>query len=507
MITPVPPRPSPVRRGRLVAAAGAVVAVLLAGCAGGGAAPGVEEAPPAGAVGVQMFQWNWPSIARECTEFLGPNGYDYVLTSPPQEHVIGPEWWTAYQPVSYRIESRLGSREEFAAMVTTCSDAGVAVIADAVINHMTGQDSPGVGWAGSEYEHYSYPGLYEEDDFQHCGLAGGDDIANYGDAAQVQTCELLNLADLDTGSAKVRDAIVAYLEDLLSLGVAGFRIDAAKHIAPEDVEAITSRLPDGTVIWQEVIRGGGEPVQPEQYVDAGDVFEFSYGDVLAGIPLSSLGRFADLATGQTPGLLPDASAVVFVDNHDTERSGRHLSHESGARYALANVLMLAAPYGLPVVYSGYAFDRLDGYDAGPAQDAEGAVLDATCPPAPGRDADLADADWVCQHRWPEIAPMVAFREVAGDAELTHWWDEGGAVAFGREDRAFVAVNGAADPLSRTFATGLAPGAYCDVQSGALVDGACSGAEVTVAQDGSVEATVPGQGALALHVGARPASAG
>lgn len=499
--------PARVRPSRRSAVGALLAAVLLfvAACTTGPEEP--EE--PAGAVGVQLFMWTWPSIARECTETLGPLGYDYVLTSPPQEHVVGPEWWTAYKPVSYQVTSRLGTREQLEEMVTTCADAGVRVIADAVVNHMTSaqDEARGPGWAGTEYTHYSYPGLYTEDDFHHCGLTPNDDIADYDDAAQVQTCELLDLADLDTGKESVRDAIVAYLEDLLSLGVAGFRIDAAKHIAPEDVEAITSRLPDGTVIWQEVIRGGGEPVQPEQYVDAGDVFEFSYGDVLAGIPLSSLGRFADLATGQTPGLLPDASAVVFVDNHDTERSGRHLSHESGARYALANVLMLAAPYGLPVVYSGYAFDRLDGYDAGPAQDAEGAVLDATCPPAPGRDADLADADWVCQHRWPEIAPMVAFREVAGDAELTHWWDEGGAVAFGREDRAFVVVNGAADPLTRTFATGLAPGAYCDVQSGALVDGACSGAEVTVAQDGSVEATVPGQGALALHVGARPASAG
>ena len=53
---------------------------------------------------------------------------------------MGEEWWTAYQPVSYRVESRLGTREQYAAMVQTCHDAGVDVWADAVINHMTGQD-------------------------------------------------------------------------------------------------------------------------------------------------------------------------------------------------------------------------------------------------------------------------------------------------------------------------------------------------------------------------------
>jgi len=27
---------------------------------------------------VQMFEWNWDSIAQECTNFLGPQGYGYV---------------------------------------------------------------------------------------------------------------------------------------------------------------------------------------------------------------------------------------------------------------------------------------------------------------------------------------------------------------------------------------------------------------------------------------------
>ncbi len=47
------------------------------------------------------------------------------------------------------------------------------------------------------------------------------DIENYSDQQQVQECELVNLADLDTGSEKVRDTIAAYLNDLTDLGVAG----------------------------------------------------------------------------------------------------------------------------------------------------------------------------------------------------------------------------------------------------------------------------------------------
>lgn len=96
---------------------------------------------------VHMFEWTWDSIAAECTEFLGPAGYGYVqgkhlirlretnghelfsAASPAQEHVQGPQWWTDYQPVSYNLTSKRGNRQQFANMIKTCHTAGVKVIA------------------------------------------------------------------------------------------------------------------------------------------------------------------------------------------------------------------------------------------------------------------------------------------------------------------------------------------------------------------------------------------
>lgn len=83
---------------------------------------------------LNMFQWSWTSIAEECTSTIGPAGFGYVQVSPPQEEIQGTEWWTSYQPVSYKIEGKLGTRAEFKNMVDTCNAAGVEVIADAVIN-------------------------------------------------------------------------------------------------------------------------------------------------------------------------------------------------------------------------------------------------------------------------------------------------------------------------------------------------------------------------------------
>lgn len=496
-------------------AAAAVLAALLAACSGGASdgkvpseqppassgAPATTAAPDEGplpGVGIQLFQWTWDSIALECTETLGPAGIDWVLTSPPQEHILGEAWWTSYQPVSHRVDSRLGSREQFADMVSTCGSAGVGIVADAVVNHMTGQERPGTGWAGSSYEHYEYPGLFSDadGDFHHCDAPNGD-IQDYKDAAQVQGCELVNLADLATGTEHVRDTLKAYLADLVSLGVAGIRVDAAKHMPPADVAAIVADLPEGAVVWQEVIRGGGEPVTPEQYVDNGQVFEFGYGRELVGLLGGSTFRQA-LTLGER-GMLPSDDAVVFVVNHDTERNGEMLTARD-PEYLLANVLMLAGAYGTPILYSGYVFDDRD---AGPVQDGDGKVLDASCPDAPGPATSLENGAWTCEQRWPAIQGMLEWRRVTDGAGLVAVDDSANDVlAFSRGELGTIIVNRGDEEAVGSWPTTLAPGEYCDVADGPGSPQGCAGATIEVAADGTLSTTVPAGGFVAVHAEGR-----
>jgi alpha-amylase len=178
----------------------------------------------AGDVFVHLFEWKWRDIANECEQNLGPAGFAAVQVSPPQEHSITPnfDWSERYQPVSYSIaRSRSGTGAEFGDMVQRCKAAGVGVYVDAVINHMTNSPSPGVGSNGTSYTKYNYPGLFGPSDF-HPGCIVND----YGNAANVQDCELLSLPDLNTGLPSVREKIAGYLIMLARLGVAGFRIDA-----------------------------------------------------------------------------------------------------------------------------------------------------------------------------------------------------------------------------------------------------------------------------------------
>ena len=58
--------------------------------------------------------------------------------------ILGEQWWTRYQPVSYLLESRSGTRSEFIDMVNRCRASGVNIYVDAVINHMSGSDRSGI---------------------------------------------------------------------------------------------------------------------------------------------------------------------------------------------------------------------------------------------------------------------------------------------------------------------------------------------------------------------------
>jgi alpha-amylase len=300
-------------------------------------------------------------------------------------------------------------------------------------------------------------------------------VSDYTNRANVQNCELVGLADLDTGEEHVRATIAGYLNDLLSLGVDGFRIDAAKHMPETDLANIKSRLTNPGVYWkQEAIYGAGEAVSPSEYTGTGDVQEFRYGrslkDVFNSQKLAYLKNF-----GEGWGFMPSATTAVFVDNHDTERGGDTLNYKDGANYTLANVFMLAYPYGAPDINSGYEWSDAD---AGPPNN--GAVT-----------ACWQDG-WKCQHAWPEIESMVAFRNATSGQSLTNWWDDGNdAIGFGRGSKGYVAINHESSSLTETYQTSLAAGTYCNVQNNT---------SVTVNSSGQFTATLGSNTALAIYAG-------
>ncbi|KAF8886960.1 glycoside hydrolase superfamily [Infundibulicybe gibba] len=454
---------------------------------------------------IQLFGWNWVSIAAECREFIGPAGYGYVQVSPAQEHLTGDNWWTDYQAVSYKLQSKRGTREQFQDMVNSCHAAGVKVIADILLNHMAGVES-GTGTAGSNFTHYHYPGIYQRQDFHHCGLPN-DDVQRFQNRSDVYNCELGNLADLATETEYVRGRLAEHMNDLLNIGIDGFRVDAAKRVSNilspvpsslnsancldipvADLENMFGRLVRRPYMTLEVPFGAGEAIDPSEYVGLGEVQEFRYFKLIRKAFKTEVSGLEALNDN---GLwMGSSNANVFVANHDKERNGEALMYKSKKNiYVNAHVFSLAHTYGRPTILSSFKFSKPDA--GAPNQGA------ARCA------GNAITADWLCQHRWPAIAGMIGFHNTVGRSELNGWTSPTSQrIAFGRGSAGFVAINNADLKWRANFRTLLRPGRYCDVVSGPLKErDSCSGASFTVADNGTFSATVPAHGSIAIHVNA------
>jgi alpha-amylase len=451
--------------------------------------------PNGGDVIANLFEWNWSSVATECTSVLGPKGYGAVQVAPPEDSIrlagSTHPWWEVYQPVGYDLNSRMGTEAQFASMVTACHNAGVKVYVDAVINHTVGNDQTSTDSYGGDAFNVGAKTFsqvpYGPSDF-HAYPANCPNsnmaINDWNNQTQVQECDLSNLADLNTETDYVRGKIAGYLNKLIAYGVDGFRVDAAKHINQADLANIESRLTNTQwgarpYVLQEIFPGSSGNLAPAAFESNGSVIGFDYAYALKG---QFQGNIANLRTfGSSWGLEPSAVNGVLVANHDTERNGSTLSYKNGSQYVLATQFMLAWGYGnQPSVYSGFAFNGSD--DSPPA--ATNGVVGAT---------DCASGAWVCVDRNQGIANLVGWHNTARGQAVANWWDNGNnAIAFSRGNKAWIALNNSAGSVTQTFTTGLAAGSYCDIIH-AL--GAC----YTVNGAGQTTVTVNAGDSVALYL--------
>lgn len=241
----------------------------------------------------------------------------------------------------------------------------------------------------------TYPSVpYTKDDFHNAqcneNIRGEDYNTN---AWRVRMCRLSNLIDLDHGRVNVQEKIADYMNRLIDLGVAGFRIDAVKHMWPADLENILKRLKtlrsdlfgESTVtpctflfgrgryfenffsdqrpfIVHEVMDWGNEAVKSEDYLKTGRLTNFKYGLALAAAVRKQNQNFRGFGNfGPEWGFLADTLTLNFIDNHDTQRDNNlgALTYKNGQQYIMANTFMLAWPYGYPSVMSSFNFTNKD----------------------------------------------------------------------------------------------------------------------------------------------------
>ncbi|XP_067845729.1 pancreatic alpha-amylase-like [Heptranchias perlo] len=510
------------------------VVALLAFLYGGCLAQYSPQTLPGRTSIVHLFEWRWVDVAAECEHYLAAHGFGGVQISPPNEHIVlnNPwrPWWERYQPISYKLCSRSGNEEEFRDMVTRCNNVGVRIYADVVINHMCGA-SGGSGTHSACRTYFNagaedFPAVpYSSWDFNdgRCKTKSGN-IENYNDINQVRDCRLVSLLDLALEKEYVQGKIAGYLNKLIDAGVAGFRVDASKHMWPGDMEAIFSQLKsldtrwfsNGTkpFIYQEVIDLGGEAIKSAQYFGIGRVTEFKYSAKLGTVVRKWSGeKMAYLRNwGEGWAFMPSDRALVFVDNHDNQRGhgaggASILTFWDSRLYKVAVAFMLAHPYGLTRVMSSFRWNRyfVNGKDLndwmGPPSYSNGSTKAVTLNP----DTTCGNG-WVCEHRWRQIRNMVIFRNVVDGQPFGNWWDNGSnQIAFGRGTTGFIAINNDDWNMDVTLQTGLPAGTYCDVISGQREGDRCTGLRVIVAADGRASFQISNTAEdpmLAIHVDAK-----
>lgn len=438
-----------------------------------------------------------------------------IKVSPINEHLVfeGHPWWERYQPISYKIKTRSGNKAQFLDMSKRCNAAGVRVYVDVILNHMAGENPPPVvGTANStaDPEKYRYPAVpYRKEHFnKQC------DIDDWSNATELRDCEVSGLRDLNHTQEYVREKLSTFLNKLVDLGVAGFRVDSARYMWPRHIRAILAEVKDLNTDFG--FPAGSRPFLLLEIADfgsgRGEVGRWDYqhtGRMTDFLIPGELGRafrgYNNLKFlrnwGPQWNFLPSVLAVVFVCDHEYQRGfsvgGQDtLTYREYKWYKMASAFILAHPYAVPRVFSGYHYEDVN---QGPPQDENGEIL------SPDIEARMGCSNsWICEHRWQAIAMLVGLRNEAHGTYLNNWWDNNSKqIAFSRGEKALIAWNGQKTDFDSIIQTCLPAGTYCDVVTGERRGSKCVGKSVVVNEEGFARVFIEADsedGVFAIHTG-------
>ena len=319
----------------------------------------------------EFFGWPHKDVEKEC-DLLAKAGYlgaklfpvhEQLMSAQPMEDTLNP-WFFMYQPVSYKLDGRMGTREELQSLINTCRSKGVRIYVDAVLNTLSGSGNdmndhrnPNgcVKWGNksssapknrrSWFSTHAYTYKYNQNtgeppsnEFPGAAIGPGAEhfhcdriLGSWNDLFILNNGWLVGLTDLDTSLDYVRERQAAYLVEMMSMGVSGFRIDAAKHMSPQDMAALFKKVqvkmggqfPEDFFLWLEVITGG----------ESGLLWFGSswYGTVFENLLRSALGSQSEVdKIKMWDGLYPKEPdnnpiskkrVVIQNDDHDQQKPG------------------------------------------------------------------------------------------------------------------------------------------------------------------------------------------
>jgi len=483
---------------------------------------------------VKLWEWNYADVARECQETLGPQGFDAVQLSPFTEHVKGHQWWVRYQPVSFGLNSRSGTALELRRAVATCRAAGVAIIADVVLNHMarpchsaeaqTNGATPCVGWSGTRYGNRQTEGAQGWDsagptDFHHqvdhltWGACGVGPETGFLCGSLVTTdcscckCDMYGLPDWNLSQPTVQEMHSRHLSDLFEMGVTMLRVDAALYMESEHFAAIVHRFP-WDVVYQEWWHELAVPGRTDVFGLYRDLhFMRKLADLLHVQNAERSAEVVMLSRGDY--FIPPHEALYSTCFHDGRTDNADPAtptFKNGLAFHQQQLFMMASPFPVSVLlWSGYSWKSIEqgppGCESGdhcvprsPFTDFLGSATEClptpTGTPLPAEES--SSRQWVCEHRWRGVAGLLQFRKACRGLPVERVWTRGtvpamrsGHVAFRTGQECFVAIarGGQGDFDLSGLQLQFPSGRYCDLAS---YDGRSCVREVLVHEDGRIQ---------------------
>lgn len=414
---------------------------------------------------LHAWSWSFPEIARSMKE-IKDAGFTMVQTSPVQscyapegsgkkifdENVVEGNWYYYYQPTDWKIGNNIvGTRDEMKAMMDSAAKYNVKIIVDVLPNH-TAFDIDAVS---DDF----YKAVGGRDKMFHSN--GLKPIRDYNDRVQCTLEASGGLPDVNTENPAFQKYYLDFVNDLLSLGVKGFRYDTAKHIGvhsdPVDTasgvtendfwDVVTGRksvkgtklaVPyDSLFVYGEILQDKNVPEL--EYADYMGQTASSYGHVLREVLEQHSAKGKDLKSyyhNAAPEFL-----TTWVESHDTYANAHESAHLTDDQIRVGWVFLTARQNGTPLFFSRPAGSTRTNYYGNN-------VLGAR-----GND----------EFMHPEVSAVNKFRtQMAGQKEDIQVSDNGQVIAVNRGKKGAAIVNLSKSANFVNLPTGLPNGTYHDL---------------------------------------------
>lgn len=338
-------------------------------------------APQATNVILHAFDWPYQRVMAHA-EAIADAGFKAVLVSPPMKSLRtspATPWWQRYQPQDYRvIDNQLGNTENFRQMSDTLNALNLSVYADVVFNHMANESKtrsdlqyPGqtvlrdYQQQAAHYEALKLFGDLSEPLFTEQDFVSAFPIRDWADPWQVQHGRISGGQE-DPGlptlscNENVVKAQQSYLRALKTMGVSGFRIDAAKHMTLAHLKRVwDDEISEGVHIFGEIITDGGARREEyelflEPYLEQTSLgaYDFPLFHALFKV-FEQQGSMSELINPYSVGqALAFDRAITFAVTHDIPNNEVFLNQVMREESELlAHCYLLGRDGGVPLIYA------------------------------------------------------------------------------------------------------------------------------------------------------------